>query len=84
MANELQVSDGRPEGTKIGQSAADLVAFHGATPVAQASVLTPVGTTAATSSSPVGFSTTTQANDIVTQLNAVILALKNKGILAAS
>lgn len=79
-----QLTKKNVDGTNLGQTAAELIALHGATPVAQATVITPVGTTASTSSSPVGFGSTTQADAIVTNLNAVILALKNKGILAAS
>lgn len=33
-----QLSDGNPDGTKLGQSSTDLVGFYGATPVARPSV----------------------------------------------
>jgi hypothetical protein len=36
MATKLQLSDGGPDGTVMGQSASDLIGFYGvATPVAQ-------------------------------------------------
>lgn len=35
---ERQLSDGNDSGTSLGQSASDLVGFHGATPSAQATV----------------------------------------------
>lgn len=35
MATIKQLSDGGPDGLKIGQSATDLVGFYGATPVVQ-------------------------------------------------
>lgn len=81
--NELQLSDGRPEGVVMGQSASDLVAFHGSEPTDQIAAITSVSTTAATASSPVGFATTTQADAIVTAVNAVLVALREKGIIAS-
>lgn len=71
-----QLSDGNPDGTVIGQSASDLVAFHGATPVAQGAALTAQLTTltpadaegtpdyaiaAITSSTPYGFASAQEA-----------------------
>ena len=66
MATVKQVSDGGPDGLKIGQSVTDLVAFHGVTPIACATV-------AALTSGSLG--------DANTAVNAVITALKNKGII---
>lgn len=40
-----------------------------------------VASTAATNTTPYGYTTAAQANDIVTKLNAVITALKNNGII---
>jgi hypothetical protein len=37
MAEYNQLSDGRPDGTQLGQSATDKVALYGATPVVQRS-----------------------------------------------
>lgn len=78
-----QLSDGGPDGTRLGQSASDLIALHGATPVAQAAMTTAPAATAATNSSPYGYSQT-QADAIVTWIRAVDTALKNKGIIASS
>lgn len=35
MATVLELTDGRPDGARIGQNASDKVAFYGGTPVAQ-------------------------------------------------
>jgi hypothetical protein len=48
--------------------------------VAQAAAITPVVTTATTQTTPFGFATQAQGDALVSQLNAVILALKNYGI----
>lgn len=70
-----QLSDGNPSGTTLGQDSTDLVSFYGATPVDQAAAITKPGTTASTASTPVGYTTTTQADAIVTAVRALIDAL---------
>jgi hypothetical protein len=40
MATIKQLSDGGPDGTQLGQSASDLIGFHGATPSDQRAALT--------------------------------------------
>lgn len=74
-----------PGGDLIGQDATDLVAFHGATPVAQRSgaAQAAVAGTASTSSSPFGYSQA-QADAIVTLLNEIRAALVAKGIIKGS
>jgi len=69
-------------GTKVGRSATDKLAFHGATPVvqragaAQAAVTPTVGaalaTTAATTSTPYGFSQA-QADGLIARVNQLIV-----------
>lgn len=66
-----QLSDGGPQGTQLGQSASDLVGFYGKTPVAQATLVTALVTTPATT-------------DIATAVNGVITALKNIGIISTT
>jgi hypothetical protein len=56
-------------GVLLGGSATNLVGFHGATPVAQAGAIT------ALSNSATG-------TEIATAVNAIITALKNKGLTA--
>lgn len=70
-----QLSDKRTDGTLLGQSTADTIGFYGlATPIAQrsgagqAAVATSVITTAATSTTPYGYATTTQADAIAAQI----------------
>jgi len=71
-----------PDGTTIGASTTEKVSVYGVTPVVQASALTAVTTTASTTTTPYGY-TSTQADAIVTAVNAIITALKNFGITAA-
>jgi len=72
-----QLSDGNPAGSVWGQSATDLIAFYGGTPVAQRASgnLAAITTTAATTTTPWGYSTSTQANAIVSALNEIIATL---------
>tara|TARA_R100001086_G_scaffold250077_1_gene193285 strand:- start:1989 stop:2261 length:273 start_codon:yes stop_codon:yes gene_type:complete len=72
-------------GYTLGQSAADLVGVHGATPVAQRASAdqAAVAATAATNSTPYGYSEA-QANAIVTLLNEIRAALVEKGIIKGS
>lgn len=55
--------------------------WFGTPPAVQQGPVTSVVTTAATSSSPFGFSSS-QANAIVTGLNSVVTALRNYGLLS--
>lgn len=65
-----QLSDGGADGTTMGQSADDLIAFHGADPVDQAALITlATGATAAT---------------IVTAVQAILTLLSEKGLMASS
>lgn len=69
-------------GTTFGQTSAALVAFYGATPVAQPSgtsqsavattAITTAISTAATNSSPYGYATAGQADAIVAAVNSLI------------
>lgn len=76
------IGDGNPDGTVLGQSSSELIAFHGATPTDQYAAITSVSTSAPTSSSPFGFVTTAQLTALVTAVNSIIAALKEKGITA--
>lgn len=78
-----QLSTGEPDGTVLGQSASGLVGFHGASPIAQMTVTTAPASTAATNSSPYGFSQA-QADAIITWIRAVDAHLKLKGLIASS
>jgi hypothetical protein len=68
MAEYNQLSDGRPDGAMVGQSASDKVGFFGTTPVAQQA----------------NVADATDAATAITKLNAVIAALEAYGLLASS
>jgi hypothetical protein len=76
------LSDGNPDGTVLGQSASDLIAFYNVTPVAQRSgpVQAAVDTTAPVNTSPYGFSQT-QAAAIITLLNEIRATLVGVGLM---
>lgn len=81
-----QLSDGGPDGTVMGQSSSDKVSFYGATPIVQRAGAdqAAVTTTAATTSTPAGYSTTTQANAIVTLVNELRAAMVAAGLIKGS
>lgn len=83
MAEVNQLSDGRPDGTCIGQSASDLVSVHGASPTAQASFVAEV---TVPGWSVGGYGATGTAN--LTALYTLVEALRdiavNKGFMASS
>lgn len=71
MANIKELSDKGPDGTRLGQSSADLVGFYGATPIARPSVTWPNTTTA-----------TTALNEA--KANRLMAALVNLGLIATT
>lgn len=75
-----QISDGNDDGTVLGQSATDKIGFFGATPVAKQTVGAAVASTAATNSSPYGYSQA-QADAIVARLNEIRAALVAHGLI---
>lgn len=81
-----QVTYNSPTGAQIGQSATELIAFHGATPVDQAAFVAQltVGYLINTTTTGVTFSTTAQMSLFLTLINALQAALVEKGLMAAS
>lgn len=77
-----EIGKDQRDGILIGKTSSALVGFFGTSPVAQQSTATAVATTAATSTNAWGFSGSTQANAIVTAVNACLTALKNLGLIA--
>lgn len=77
-----QLSDGNSDGTVLGQSATDKISFFGATATAQLAATTAPAATAATSTTPFGFSEA-QANALITWVRAVDAELKAKGLIAS-
>lgn len=76
-----QLSDGGADGVILGQ-ADDKVGFFGKAPSAQLAATTAPAATAATSTTPFGYSEA-QANAIVTWIRAVDAELKAKGLIAS-
>ena len=64
----------------VGLSSTDTISVYGVTPVAQASAITAVSTSAGITGA-IGF-TATQAAALLTAVNSLITALKNYGITA--
>lgn len=78
-----QLSDGNTDGVSLGQSSTDKVSLFGVAPVVQPSALTAPAATAATNSSPYGFSQA-QADAIVTWIRAADVLIKALGITKAA
>lgn len=75
-----------PDGQDIGASATSLEGFYGATPIVQPTSASEaaVATTGATTTTPYGFSTSTQANAIVTLVNQLRADLVALGLIKGS
>ncbi len=63
-----QLSDGGPDGVRLGQSATDKIAFYGATPIVKAAAVTTLATTPT-------------ATDIATAVNSIISRLQTLGLI---
>lgn len=61
-----QLSDGNDDGTTLGQSSTDKIAFYGATPINR----------------PAAIADATDAASVITRANAIIVALRNLGLIA--
>ena len=74
---------GTTTGTKIGTATSQKIGFHNATPVVQrvGAAQAAVGTTAATQTTPFGYTTAAQADAIVTLVNEIRAALVEKGLI---
>lgn len=67
MADYNALSDGRPDGTILGNSASDKVGFYGTAPVVQ----------------PDAIADATDATTVIAKCNAVIAALETLGLIAS-
>lgn len=78
-----QLSDANPDGTVLGQSPFDLIAFYNGTPAQQRSgpAQAAVDTTAPTNATPYGFSQA-QSTAIITLLNEIRATLVGVGLMA--
>lgn len=77
-----ELSDKGPDGTRLGQSAADLIAFHGSTPCDQSAAATSVSTPIV-SIGGYGFTSSTTLFTLTAAIDAIIVCLKEKGLMAA-
>ncbi len=78
------ITDYNDDGSCMGQAAAEKIAFHGTTPAIQQTAPTAVGTTSAvtTALTSWGFTTSTQADAIVTAVNTLRSVLVTYGLIA--
>lgn len=79
-----ELSDKGPDGTRLGQSAADLIAFHGGSPCDQAAYVASVSTSFISVSSGFGLPTSDAVINTLTLLNAIRTCLVEKGLMASS
>lgn len=70
LTNICELGDGGPGGTRLGQSATDLIGFHGATPSDQRAVLT--------------LATNATLGTTRTAVIELINLLKEKGLMASA
>ena len=84
MTSQKQfVNDYNPDGAVFGRAATDKIGFYGlTTPIVQPTGGVAVTTDLATTSTPYGWSTSTQANAIVTAVNATLANLRALGLVA--
>jgi hypothetical protein len=82
MSDYQIVTDGRPDGALIGLTSSEKLAFFGGTPTTRPSGATAVETTAAISTTTTkwGYSTSTQANAIVSAVNTLIGIVTSLGL----
>ena len=74
---------GNDDGTNFGYATTSKIGFYGlTTPIVQPTTGSAVATTASTTSTPYGYSTSTQADAIVTALNLTNAALRALGLCA--
>ncbi|MCP3683930.1 MAG: hypothetical protein GY861_14700 [bacterium] len=79
-----QLHNGDPDGSLMGQASSDLIGFFGSTSlVSRQTTFTAVTTQAANSSTTnVGFASTTQANGITTAIASIKATLDNLNLTA--
>lgn len=82
------LDDGAPDGTVLGQTTSALIAFYNATPIVQPAATNqaaPSSTAAVSiSATQYGFSTSTQANALISCVVAMQTALVNLGLIKGS
>jgi hypothetical protein len=85
MAAIKELSDGNPSGTRLGQSATDLVGFWGTAPSAQRTSSAQAALTLTTATTGgYGFTTTTGFSALVAQVNEIAAMLTAAGLWKGS
>lgn len=77
-----ELSDGAPDGTRLGQSSTDLVGFYGATPVVQGATIADATNTTTTTSTTTAL--TTDLDSLRSKFNTLLARLETLGLLASS
>lgn len=77
-----ELSDGAPDGTRLGQSASDKVGFFGATTVVQRTYVAAATNTTTTTSTTTAL--TTDLDSVRSKLNSVLTILSDLGLMASS
>lgn len=70
--------------TTLGDNAADLISFHGASPVDQAAFIATQSINALSVSGIVGFTSSTSLSSFVGKMNSILALLSEKGLMASS
>lgn len=70
--------------TSLGDAAADVIGFHGATGADQAAYTASLSINALSVSGVVGFTSSTSVSALVTAVNNIIALLVEKGLMAAA
>ena len=78
------ISDKNDDGASFGQSASDLISFHGASPVDQAAFTATNSIGAISVSGVVGFSSSAALSNTLVLLNAIQALLVEKGLMASA
>lgn len=86
MFDAKDMTFGTNKGTRIGTTSSQKFAFHAATPVTQRAGASQVAvaTTASTNTTPFGYTTSAQADAIVTLVNEIRATLVEKGLMKGS
>lgn len=71
MPEYQELTDGRPDGSRLGQSASDKVAFYGGIPTTQISYIATI-------------TASTTLSQMVANMNTLLDALKTRGLIATS
>lgn len=77
-----ELSDGAPDGTRLGQSASDKISFFGATTVDQPATIADATNTTTTTSTTTAL--TTDLDSLRSKFNTLLASLEELGLLASA